>query len=132
MVLLPSLLLVVSTLHLLQLPGKSLNLVFVLIDLRLVHIEFSRHCLHLVGLLLKVLLVDRQLFSDFRSGLSRKQVFELHIKLLFLLNDHIFLNDLFCLFDQSLLQGLNLLQHFPSVRVRSLKLPPSVIIDWIL
>jgi len=57
-VLLAALLLVVSSLHLLQFTGEALNLILVLVDLGLVHVKLSSHGLHLVGLLLEILLVN--------------------------------------------------------------------------
>jgi len=70
--LLASLLLVVLSLHLLEFAGKALNLVLVLVDLGLVHIELGSHSFHLVGLFLKVLLVDRELLSHLRTRLAGK------------------------------------------------------------
>jgi len=56
--LLATLLLIVLALHILKLSRESLNLILVLVDLGLVHVEFGRHGLHLVRLLLKILLVN--------------------------------------------------------------------------
>jgi hypothetical protein len=50
--LLTAFLLEVSALHLLQLSGESFDLVLVLVDLSLVHVEFSSHCFHLRSLFL--------------------------------------------------------------------------------
>ena len=58
LLLLAPLLFVEFALHLLKLSGQPLNLVFVLIDLGLVHVELGGHGLHLIGLGLQVLLVD--------------------------------------------------------------------------
>lgn len=52
------LLLIVLALHVLELSRESFNLVLVLVDLGLVHVEFGGHGLHLVRLLLKILLVN--------------------------------------------------------------------------
>jgi len=68
--LLTAFLLVVLALHVLELACEALNFVLVFINLSLVHVEFSSHSLHLVGLLLEVLLVDGELFSHFGTGLS--------------------------------------------------------------
>lgn len=87
--LLAAFLLEVSALHFLQLSGEPLNLVLVLVDLGLIHVEFGCHRLHLGCLFLKILLVDGELFSNFWTGLSRKQVFQFNIKLFFLLDDDI-------------------------------------------
>ena len=70
--LLAALLLKVSAFHFLQLSGESLDLVLVLVDLSLVHIEFSGHSFHLRSLFLEVLLIDRELFCNFRAWLSCK------------------------------------------------------------
>lgn len=56
--LLASLLLVVLSLHVLELTSESLDFVLVLVDLSLIHVKLSSHCLHLTGLLLQILLVD--------------------------------------------------------------------------
>jgi hypothetical protein len=56
--LLSSLLLVVLSLHILKLSGKSFDLILVFVDLSLVHVQFSSHCLHLARLLFQVLLID--------------------------------------------------------------------------
>ena len=130
--LLPTLLLVVLPLHVLQLASKSLDLVLVLVDLRLVHVELGGHGLHLAGLLLQVLLVDRQLLGHLGTRLSRQQVLQLDVELFLLLDDDVLLNDLLGLLDEALLQGLDLLQHLPGVGVRALELPPSVVVQWVL
>lgn len=115
--LLSTLLLVVFALHVLQLASESLDFVLVLVHLRLIHVEFGCHGLHLAGLFLKVLLINRQLFRDLGSGLSGKQVLKLNVELLLLLDDDVFLNDLLGLLDETLLQSLYLLEHFPCVGV---------------
>ena len=130
--LLSSLLLVVLSLHVLELSRESLNLILILIDLSLVHVELSSHCLHLTCLLLQVLLIDRQLLGNLGTWLSSQEVLELHVELLFLLDDDVLLHDLFSLLDQSLLESLDLLEHFPGVWISSLELSPSVAIQWVL
>ena len=104
-----ALLLVVLALHVLELARKPFNFILVLIDLSLVHVELSSHSLHLVGLFLQILLVDAQLLGHFWTWLTSQQVLQLNIELLLLLYKHIFFYDLFCLLDQALLQGLDLL-----------------------
>ncbi len=128
-VLLSALLLVVSPLHLLQFSRQPLDLILVLVDLRLVHVEFGCHGLHLVGLLLQVLLVDGQLFSDFGAGLTSKQVFEFDVEFLFFLDDDVLLNNLLGLLNQSLLECLDLLEHLPSVGISALEFPPAVAVE---
>ena len=130
--LLSSLLLVVLSLHILELSRESFNLILVLIDLSLVHVQLSCHRLHLRSLLLEVLLVDRELLSNLWSRLSSQEVLELNIELLFLLDYDVLLHDLFSLLDQSLLESLDLLEHFPGVWISSLELSPSVTIKWVL
>jgi len=56
--LLSSLLLVILSLHVLELSSQSFDLVLVLVDLSLVHVQLSSHCLHLGGLLFQILLID--------------------------------------------------------------------------
>jgi len=56
--LLSSLLLVVLSLHVLQLSSQSFNLVLVLVHLSLVHVQLSSHRLHLRRLLFQILLID--------------------------------------------------------------------------
>lgn len=131
-VLLSALLLVVATLHLLQLAGQPLNLVLVLVDLGLVHVQLGSHRLHLVGLLLQVLLVDRQLLSDFGAGLSSKQVLQLNIQFFLLLDDHVLLNNILSLLDETLLECLNLLEHFPGVGIGAFELSPPVVVERVL
>ena len=126
--LLTALLLEVSAFHLLKLSCEAFDLVLVLIDLGLVHVEFSCHSFHLRCFLFEILLVDRQLLCNLRAGLSSKKVLELNVQLLFLLNDDIFLNNLFSLLNKTLLKRLNLLEHFPSIGVCAFKLSPSVVV----
>lgn len=71
------------------------------------------------------------MFSDFRARLASQQVLELNIQLLLLLNDHVFLNDLLSLLNQTLLECLDLLEHLPGVRVSAFKLPPSMVVEWV-
>lgn len=129
---LATLLLVVLSLHLLELASESLDFVLVLVNLSLVHVQLSGHGLHLVGLLLQVLLVDRELLSYFWAWLSGKEVLEFDVKLLFLLNGHVLLDYLLSFLDQALLESLNLEQELESVGVSSLQLPPSVVVQWVL
>jgi len=129
--LLSSLLLVVLSLHVLKFSCESFDLILILIDLSLVHVQLSSHCLHLAGLFLQVLLIDGKLFSNLWAWLSSKKVFELNVKLLFLLDDNILLNDFFSFLDESLLKGLDLLEHLPSIWIGSLELSPSVAVEWI-
>lgn len=130
--LLSSLLLVVLSLHILKLSGKPFDLVLVLVNLSLVHVQLSCHRLHLRSLLLEVLLVDRELLSNLWSRLSSQEVLELNIELLLLSDDDVLLNDLLGLLDESLLKSLDLVEHFPGVWISSFELSPSVTVKWIL
>ena len=130
--LLSALLLVVLTLHVLKFTSQSFDLVLILVHLSLVHVELSGHGFHLAGLFFKVLLVDGELLSNFWTRLSREQVLQLDIELLFFLDNNILLNNLFSLFDESLLQSLDLLKHFPSIWISSLELSPSVAVERVL
>ena len=129
--LLSALLLVVLAFHILELTGESLNLVLVLVDLSLVHIKFGSHGLHLASLFLKVLLIDRELFSNLRAWLAGKEILQLDVELLLFLDNDILLHNLFSLLDQTLLQGLYLLEHLPGIRVSALELSPSVVVKRI-
>ena len=119
----------VSALHLLELSGKALDLVLVLVDLGLVHVEFGRHCFHLRSFLFEILLIDWKLFSNFGAWLSSEEVLQLDIQLLLFLNDDVFLNNFFSLFNKTFLKSLNLLKHFPSVRIGAFQLSPPVIVQ---
>ena len=130
--LLSSLLLVVLSLHVLELSSESFDLILVLVDLSLIHVELGSHSLHLRGLLLEVLLVDGELLSDLWTRLSREKVLQLDVELLLLLDDDVLLNDLFGLLDQSLLESHDLLEHFVSIRIGTFKLSPSVAVEWVL
>ena len=129
---LTSLLLVVLPLHLLELTSQALDLVLVLVDLGLVHVEFGSHSFHLVGLLLQVLLVDGKLFGNLRTWLSGQEVLEFDVELFLLLDGHVLLDDLLSFLDQTLLEGLDLEQELKGVRVRTLKLSPSVVVERVL
>ena len=59
LVLLSAFLLVVAALHFLEFTGQTLDLILILVDLCLVHVQLSSHSFHLVGLLFQILLVDR-------------------------------------------------------------------------
>lgn len=130
--LLSALLLVVLALHVLELAGQALDLVLVFVYLSLVHVEFGCHGLHLSSLFLEVLLIDGELLCNFGARLSREQVLELDVELLLLLDDDIFLNHLLSLLDEALLESLDLLEHFPSVRVGAFELPPPMVVQWVL
>ena len=117
--LLSSLLLVVLSLHVLELSGQSFDFILVLVDLSLIHIKLGSHSLHLTGLLLEILLVDGELFSNFWARLSRKEVLKLNVELLLFLDNDILLDNFLGLLDQSLLQGHDLLEHFVSIGVSS-------------
>ena len=103
-----SLLLVVLALHLLELASQPLDLVLVLVDLGLVHVEFGGHSLHLSCLLLEVLLVDGKLLGNLRTWLSGQKVLELDVELFLLLDGHVLLNHLLGFLDQTFLEGLDL------------------------
>jgi len=127
-----TLLLVVLSLHLLKLASEALNFVLVLIDLSLVHVKLGSHGFHLVGLLLEVLLVDGQLLSNLRTRLSRKEVLELNVELLLLLDGDILLDDLLSFLDEALLECLDLQEEFEGIWVSALKLSPSVVVERVL
>ena len=130
--LLSALLLVVLALHVLQLTSEALDLVLVLVDLSLVHVQLRCHRFHLVGLLLEVLLIDRELLGDFGARLASEQVLELDVELFLLLDDHILLDDLLRLLDETSLEGLNLHDHLPGVGIGALDSVPSVHVKRVL
>lgn len=129
LVLVAALLLDVPAFHVLKLTGKALDLVLVLVNLSLVHVELRGHCLHLAGLLLEVLLVDGELFSHFGARLSRQQVFQLNVQLFLLLDNYVLFNNFLSLLDKTFLECLDLLEHFPGVGVSALKFAPSVVVE---
>ena len=130
--LLSSLLLVVLSLHVLELSSQSFDFILVLVDLSLIHVELGSHSLHLTGLLLEVLLVDGELFSNFRAGLSSEEILKLDVELLLLLDNDILLDNFLSLLDQSLLQSHDLLEHFVSIWVSSFELSPSMAVQRVL
>jgi hypothetical protein len=77
------------------------------------------------------LLVNGELLGHLWTWLSGQEVLQLNVELLFLLNNHILFNNLFGFLDQSLLKSLNLLKHFPSIWVSTLKLSPSVVVQGV-
>ena len=129
---LAALLLVVLALHLLELSCQPFDLVLVLVDLGLVHVELGSHSLHLARLLLQVLLVDRKLFCDLRTWLTGQEVLELNVKLFLFMDCDILLDNFLSFLDESLLECLDLQQKLESVWISALKLPPSVIVEGIL
>jgi len=98
-------------------------------NLRLVVLEFSYHLLELLRALFQVLLVHNQLLSDFGTTLLGQDVLELDVKLFFLLDEDILLRDLFSLRNESLLEGLDLLDELVSLNISRLKLSPSVDVE---
>jgi len=71
--------------------------------LRLIHVELTRHGLHLPRLFAQILLIYRQLLSDLRPRLARKNILELHVQLFLFLDEQILLNNLFSFRNQALL-----------------------------
>ena len=82
--------------------------------------------------MLQVLLVDGELFGDFWAWLSGQEVLEFDVELFFLLDGHVLLDDLLSLLDETLLQGLDLVEELPRIWVGSLELPPPVVVQWVL
>jgi len=75
---------------------------------------------HLSSLLLERSLIRLKLFSNLRTRLSRQDVLQFHVQLLFLLNQKFLLHHLLCLGDESLLKHLHLLYHLVLARVAAL------------
>ena len=96
------------------------------VHLRLIVLQFSNHVLQLLGPLLQVLLVDLEFLGDLWTALFGEDVLKFDVELLLLLDEHIFLADLFGLGNQALLQRLDLLDEFVGLGVRALELPPAM------
>jgi len=119
----------VSVLGSLDLTIDSVNLKLIGVNLTLVILELSDHLLKLLGALLQVLLVLDKLLSDFRPTLLGQNVLQLNVKLLFLLDKHIFLRDFLSLRNEPLLKRLDLLDELVGLNIRRLKLSPSVDVE---
>ena len=119
----------VSVLGSLNLTINSVNFKLVGVDLTLVVLELSNHFLKLFGALLQVLLVNNKLLSDFRATLLGQNVLQLNIELFFLLNENILLRNFFSFGDESLLEGLNLLNELVSFNISRLELSPSMDVE---
>lgn len=81
--------------------------------------------------LLQVLLVNLKFLSYFRTRLLGQDIFELDVKLFFLLNEHILLRYLFSLGNKPFLERLDLLDHFISFWVSAFKLSPPMNVEWL-
>lgn len=119
----------VSVLGSLNLTINSVNFKLVGVDLTLVVLELSNHFLKLFGALLQVLLVNNELLSDFRATLLGQNILQLNIELFFLLNENILLRNFFSFGDESLLEGLDLLNELVSFNISRLKLSPSMDVE---
>lgn len=119
----------VSVLGSLNLTINSVNFKLIGMDLTLVVLELSNHFLKLFGALLQVLLVNNELLSDFRATLLGQNVLQLNIELFFLLNENILLRNFFSFGDESLLEGLNLLNELVSFNISRLELSPSMDVE---
>ena len=119
----------VSVFGSLDLTINSINLKLIGVNLTLVILELSDHLLKLLGALLQVLLVLDKLLSDFRPTLLGQNVLQLNVKLLFLLDKHIFLRDFLSLRNEPLLKRLDLLDELVGLNIRRLKLSPSVDVE---
>lgn len=74
------------------------------VHLRLIVLQLSYHVLQLLGSLLQILLVDLKLLGNLWAALFRKDILKLNVELLLLLDEDIFLTDLFSLGNQALLK----------------------------
>ena len=122
----------IDILALLDLDIDTINFKLVGVDLSLVILEFSDHLLELLSAFLKISLILVELLSDIWTTLFRKNVFQLDVQLLFLLNKDIFFRNFFRFGNEALLQALNLLNQFISLYVSRFKFSPSVNIEWLL
>mmetsp|Transcript_61106 Transcript_61106/g.167634 ORF Transcript_61106/g.167634 Transcript_61106/m.167634 type:complete len:266 (+) Transcript_61106:146-943(+) len=131
-VLLPLLLVVKLLLDLAQLLGNALDLVLVLGDLRVRHGELGVHELHLLVALLQRLLIDRELLGYLRPGLAREDRLELDVELLLVLDEQLLVDHLLRLFDEALLQHVDLLHELVGGWVGALELAPAVDVHRVL
>ena len=122
----------IDVLTLLDFDIDSINFKLVGVDLSLVILKFCNHLLELLSALLKISLILVELLGDIRATLFRKNILQLNVQLLFLLDKDIFLGNFFGFGDQALLQALNLLNQFISLYVSGFKFSPSMDIKWLL
>ena len=95
----------------------SVDFKLIRMHLRLVVFELKHHLFELFGPLLKVLLINYQLFCDFWAALLGKDVLQFDVQFLLLLDEYVFLGDFFGLGDQPFLQTLDLLDEFVGLDV---------------
>jgi hypothetical protein len=111
---------------------QTLILKTISVNLRLIVLQLCYHVFQLLGSLLQVLLVDLEFLGNFWATLFGKDVLEFNIELLFLLDKNILLTDFLSFGNQTLLQGLDLLNKLIGLWVSALKLPPTMNIKWFL
>jgi hypothetical protein len=126
------LLLVVLSTDLLDFLDDALNVVLVLIDFGLIHVNFASVFLELAGLRVKVLLEDRKLLCSLKAGLLLHDFADLLDLLLLLMHQHLFLDYLLRLVNQSLLQGLYFLFHLINIGISAVEATTAVHIERIL
>ena len=80
----------VHFLQLLNLAIDPVNLDLIGVDLGLIVLELSDHLFELLSTLFQVRLILVQLLVDIGSALLRQNVLQLNVKLLFLLDKHVF------------------------------------------
>ena len=122
----------VNILQLLDLAVDSIDLDLVSVNLGLVILKLCNHLFELLSALFKVRLVLVQLLVDIWAALLRKNILQLDIELLFLLDKDVLFRNFLSLGNQALLQTLNLLDQFVGFNVRRFELSPSVHIQWLL
>ena len=106
-----------NILALLDLSIDPLDLELVGMDLSLIVLELSHHLLELLSALLQISLILGQLLGHIRTTLLRKNVLKLNVKLLFLLDEDVFLRDFLSLGNQTFLETLNLLDELISLNL---------------
>jgi len=124
-------LLIVLPANLLDLLHDSLNIIFILVGACLVHVDLSRHLLQLASLGVQTLLQDRQLLSCLKSRLFLHDLSDLLNLLFLLVHEHLFLDHLLRLIDESLLQSFDLLLHLVDIWVCALEVSTAVDVKWI-
>ena len=107
----------------------TVDLELVGVNLGLIVLELSNKIFELLAAVLKVLLVLDKLLFDIGATLLSKNVLQLNVELFLLLNQDIFLRDLFSLCDQALLQALDLLNQFVGLDAGRFEFTPPVDVE---
>ena len=129
--LLSFLLLIVLPANLLDLLHDSLNVVFVLVGACLVHVDLACHFLQLASPRVQTLLQNWQFLSCLKSRLFLHDLSDLLDLLFLLVHQHLLLDHLLRLVDQSLLQSFYLLLHLVDVWVCAFEVSTAMDVEWV-